>query len=270
MKNKALTLSIVIPVYNDKNHLKKCLDSIAKQSVMPDEVIVVDNNSNDGSCELARLFPFVRVIKEKKQGVVFARNAGFDAVQTDLIGRIDSDTILPVSWVEYIKGFYSNPDNHNQALTGGGYFYNIRMPKFTSWWQDQVVFRCNRLLLGHYILYGSNMAITREQWLDVRVDVCDNIDMHEDLDLAIHLHKIGYEITYHENLKVGVLMRRVITNRQELWGNMMWWPKTLKLHGKKTWVLGWLGAVFFYVLSPIGPITEKMARLAGRTPLSEN
>src|SRR5438132_12112385 len=105
---KALSLSLVIPVYNDERYLKACLDAIAMQTVSPDEVIVVDNNCDDGSMQLASEYPFVKIVKEKIQGKVYARNAGFNAAKGDIIGRIDTDTVLPQYWVKYVKDFYTH------------------------------------------------------------------------------------------------------------------------------------------------------------------
>ena len=58
-KNK-LTLSIVIPVFNEQRYIKACLDSIAAQTVKPDEVIVVDNNSTDKTVQIAKKYKFDR------------------------------------------------------------------------------------------------------------------------------------------------------------------------------------------------------------------
>ena len=257
MPRNTLTLSLVIPAYNEENHLKACLDSVAAQTLKPDEVIVVDNNSTDRTVKIARQYKFVTVIKESRQGVVFARDSGFNAAKSDLIGRIDADTVLPHDWVARVKSFFADPQHAEHGLTGGCYFYNIRFPHMCGWWQGQIAFRVNRLLLGHYILFGSNMALPKQMWLQVKDNVCDDIDVHEDLDLAIHLHRLGHPITYHESLKVGVKMRRVFENREELWPNLQWWPNTLKRHGIGTWRLGWIGAAFLYISSFIfGPFQK--------------
>jgi glycosyltransferase involved in cell wall biosynthesis len=256
MPSKILTLSIVIPVYNEHAHLKACLDAIASQTVKPLEVIVVDNNSTDDSMQIAKQYKFVKILHEKQQGVVFARNVGFKAANADIIGRIDSDTILPINWVEQVLKFYEDGKHDQYALSGGCYFYNLSLPHFAGWWQGQIAFRLNRLLMGHYILFGSNMAITSEQWRRVERIVCIDSRVHEDLDLAIHLNSLGFKIAYHENLRVGVLMRRVLSGRNQLWANLQLWPETLKRHNKKTWVFGWVGAVLLYVLSPIVVATE--------------
>lgn len=269
MPTNNLSLSIVIPAYNEENHLKSCLDAIAKQTEKPDEVIVVDNNSTDRTVEIAEAYAFVTVIKESKQGVVFARDKGFNRAASQIIGRIDADSILPPGWVRYVKRFYSKPDHSNHALTGGCYFYNVRLPQFAGWMQGQIAFRMNRLLMGHYILFGSNMAMPKTIWNDVKSLVCHDNQIHEDLDLAIHAHQAGYVITYREGLKVGIKMRRVRSNRHELWQNNMLWPNTLRRHGRWTWVIGWLGAVWLFINVPIVMGAEKLARLFGRAPIDD-
>lgn len=248
-KNKPLTLSIIIPAYNEERHLRRCLESVAAQKIKPDEVIVVDNNSSDTTADIARSLPFVTVIQEKKQGIVHARNAGFNASTSDIIARIDADTILPKAWTKKVLEFYSNNHHKNHALTGGGYFYNVHFPprKVVGWVLSQIAFRFNRFLMGHYILWGSNMAITRGQWQAVQGLLCIRTDIHEDLDLAIHLHRLDYEISYRARLKVGVEMKRVFYDRSALYANMLWWPRTLRAHGNWRWVMGWLGAQGLYI-----------------------
>lgn len=49
-----LTLTLVIPVFNEEHQIKGCLDAVASQTVMPDEVIVVDNNCTDRTIEIAQ------------------------------------------------------------------------------------------------------------------------------------------------------------------------------------------------------------------------
>lgn len=246
-----------------------CLDAVAAQTVPPEEVIVVDNNSSDETVKLARQYSFVTVVTEPKQGVLWARNSGFDAAKNAIICRIDADTVLPPDWIAYVKRFYTDPTHTDHTLTGGAYFYNVRLPRLNGWVQGQIAFRANRLLLGHYITYGSNMALPAKVWRAVRNEVCTTPHIHEDLDLAIHLHRAGYTIDYRENLRVGVKMRRVRSNRAELWENMMWWPRTLRWHGKKTWIFGWLGAVILYVFSPVVSLIEQVARIIRAKPLDE-
>ncbi len=249
--NKALTLSIVIPAYNEENHLRACLDAIAAQTLAPQEVIVVDNNSHDKTAQIAAEYKFVRLISEKQQGIFYARNAGFDTARSDIIGRIDADTIIPPDWVGRIVEFYKDTTHQDHAFTGGGYFYNVPLPLLSSWLLDQIAFRMNRLIMGHYILHGSNMALPKKVWKAVKPSLCERTDIHEDLDIAIHLHRGGYPITYKPKVRVGIKLRRVFENPSERWGNLKLWPKTLRVHDLPGWVLGYAGAVLLHVLTPI-------------------
>jgi len=260
-----LTLTIVIPVYNEAAHLGACLEAIAAQTVKPDEVIIVDNNSTDASIEIAEKYPFVTVIKEKKQGIVFARDAGFNAAKSEIIGRIDGDTRLPKNWVEKVHNFYKNDKHRGYALTGGGYFYNMRAPRFNGWIQSQLAYRFNRLIVGFYILWGSNMAFTREQWLAVRDQVCHDVFIHEDLDLAIHLHRNGYQIRYRTDIKAGVYLKRIYENRGEQNEHLERWPKTLHLHHFPLWWLSISGNILLkYLVQPFAIATEYASRAIGR------
>lgn len=270
-RTKALKLSIVIPVYNEENYLGACLDSIAAQLEQPDEVIVVNNNSTDRTVAIARRYDFVRIIKEPLQGVAFARTTGFNAARGDIIGRLDADSVLPPNWVSYIKQFYGDPSHADTAWTGGGYFYNLRLRRLVSLVQTVLIFGFNHLLLGYFVLWGSNQALPRRLWQAVADDCLTEPGIHEDIDLAIHLHKAGFKIRYDRRLLVGAMMRRMRSNRQNLWDYLQWWPRTLRRNGYKTWPLCWLvGVCLIYAASPLPVLTEKLARLLGRRPLSDD
>jgi glycosyltransferase involved in cell wall biosynthesis len=248
---KALALSLIIPAYNEEQHLKDCLDSVASQTQLPDEVIVVDNNSTDRTVEIAKSYPFVRLLKAKQQGIVYARNAGFNAARSNLIGRIDADSVLPPNWVEEILAFYTSPEHHNSALTGGGTYYNVPFPHLSRLAFDFLAFRVNRIALGHHFLYGSNMVLPQDIWRDVKKMVCVRTDIHEDVDLAIHVHELGYQIVYRYSFQVGTKLRRVFQDHDKLWAVLMLWPQTYRVHGKPIWVTGWIGAILLYILTPL-------------------
>ncbi len=265
-QQKPLTLSVIIPVYNEEYYLADCLQSIAKQTILPDEVIVVDNGSTDNTVGVARQFPFVSLIHEPRRGIAFARDAGFNVATGDIIGRIDADSRPLPGWVEHIKRYYRKPERANNSLSGRGYYYNLRWPKAVGLAQHIIAFKGNRLIMGGYILWGSNMAIPRRVWLDVQGLVCHRRDIHEDIDLSIHLKDKGYRVDYRKSMLVGVEMRRVLTDRAELWPNLMWWPRTFRAHHYKTWPLALLGACMLYALTPFALLVEKLAILLGREP----
>ncbi|HYH74730.1 MAG TPA: glycosyltransferase family A protein [Candidatus Saccharimonadales bacterium] len=258
-------VSIVIPAHNEEGRLRACLESIAAQTSRPYEVIVVDNNSTDTTTAIAASFPFVRIVSEAQQGIVFARNAGFDAATGDIIGRIDADVTMPSNWVAHIQAFYADAAHWRQAWSGAGFFYNIPLPRLMSWGYAFLAFRLNVVLSGSSTLWGSNMAITREQWLAVRQGVHLRTDIHEDLDLSLHIADGGYTIIYDSRLKTRAELRRVMSERGKLWGYVQWWPNTLRAHRKHTWILCWLISVM--VLYPglyTLVVLDALARAMGR------
>ncbi len=193
MSNKSLTLSIVIPAYNEERYIGACLDSIAAQTITPDEVIVVDNNSIDKTVSIAQKYRFVKILYEPRQHQVFAQATGFNAAKGDVLGRIDADSILPPDWTEKItKAFES--DAALVAVTGGADPYDV-----PAKWLGSVIFHgyiyVAGVVAGHRLLWGSNCAIRADGWRKIKHKVMMRPDIWEDYDMAFclkHHGKIGY------------------------------------------------------------------------------
>ncbi|HTE58329.1 MAG TPA: glycosyltransferase family 2 protein [Verrucomicrobiae bacterium] len=200
------SLSIIIPVYNEEHHIQRCLEALAAQTVLPDEVILVDNNSTDKTRDMTKQFPFVRVLHEKTQGVVFARDTGFDAAKSDIIGRIDGDTILPPHWVQTVKKLMQ--DQHYAAVNGPVFYYDMPFSPRNYWIDHQVRKYLYRGAPHAPFLFGSNSALRKSAWKKVRKEVCHVRAMHEDLDLAIHLTRADLPIRYDKRLLAGTSSRR--------------------------------------------------------------
>jgi glycosyltransferase involved in cell wall biosynthesis len=211
MINKKLTLTIVIPAYNEQHQLSACLDSIALQSELPDEVIVVDNNSMDKTCEIAKKYKFVKLLKEKRQGIVFARNKGFNEASSHLIGRIDADTILGHDWVAMTKKNYLQAGSPRfYAATGPSSFHNAATKHLWYPLHRIFYFWSSRALMGHNTLSGSNMFVTKALWDKVQNIVCLRTDIHEDMDLALHINRQGVNINFIKTAKNSMAGRKVL------------------------------------------------------------
>lgn len=106
-------ISVIIPVYNVKPYLARCLDSVRAQTFSDLEIILVDDGSTDGSADVcdqyAALDTRVRALHQENQGASAARNAGIDAATGACIAFIDSDDeILPQMMETLYVGLVEN------------------------------------------------------------------------------------------------------------------------------------------------------------------
>jgi glycosyltransferase involved in cell wall biosynthesis len=185
-------VSVVIPVRNEELVIGPCLYSLLNQEAMPDEIIVVDNASDDRTVEVVGRFDSVHILRETRKGIVFARNTGFDDATGEIIARCDADSRLPRDWIARITDTLVDPGV--LAVTGPADFYDlpIWIRSVASAGFRWIYFNGSRWMLRHETLYGSNMALTKEAWYRVRDEVCtDERVIHEDIDLAIHLSQHG-------------------------------------------------------------------------------
>lgn len=224
-----MKISIIIPVYNEAESLNACLEAIAAQNTAPYEVIVVDNNSTDETAEVARQFRFVRLLTETRQGVVHARNTGFDAARGSIIGRIDADTILPADWTKRISELFN--DKAVTALSGAPHYYDFALHSVADAADHRLRSHLARQLGDVNFLWGANMAIRRSAWLKVRSKLCSHADLHEDFDLGIHLQEDGYYVAYDESLVAGVSSRRIDMGFRAFVRYTMASPRTYAKHG---------------------------------------
>ncbi|HSX52813.1 MAG TPA: glycosyltransferase family A protein [Patescibacteria group bacterium] len=212
--DNSLTLSIVIPVYNEQRYIKACLEAIAAQTIKPLEVIVVDNNSIDKTVEIAQKFPFVRVIKEPKQGRGYARSAGFDAARGDIIGRIDADSLIYGDWAERVIGDFK--DDNIGGITGLGKTNVILgLPGlYTTFW-SRVYFWTTHSLFRADTMWGANMAIRKSTWVKAREAITlDDSIVHEDQDLSMVVLGLGMKIIQDNDLLIMTSGR-----------SYLYWPK---------------------------------------------
>ena len=89
------TISVVVPAYNPGELLAETLASLDAQTRQPDEVLVVDDGSNDGSIgPVLERFPAARLIRQENGGVGAARNCGAANTSGDLLTFLDADDLL--------------------------------------------------------------------------------------------------------------------------------------------------------------------------------
>ena len=100
------TISVIVPVYNTKRYLPKCLDSIASQTFTDFEVLMIDDGSTDGSGEICEQYSrndsrFI-TIHQSNQGVSVSRNNGLQRARGKYISFVDSDDYIHPQMLELL------------------------------------------------------------------------------------------------------------------------------------------------------------------------
>jgi glycosyltransferase involved in cell wall biosynthesis len=199
-----MKFSLVIPAYNEEKQIVGCLESIARQTVLPDEVILVDNNCKDATVKLAKQFSFVKVIQEEKQGRGYARSAGFTAATGEVIGRIDADSRLEQHWIERVKLRFEQ-DEDLAGLTGIGItsflpgiaFLRSTLFSRSYYWFVHAEFRT-------ITMWGATMALRKDAWDQVKDKVClDDNQVHEDQDISLWIAASGGKIIQDNAVRIS-------------------------------------------------------------------
>lgn len=108
--------SIVIPAYNAARCLPETLATIVAQTTAPDEVIVVDDGSVDGTADVASAHPVVtRVLTRENGGICPARNDGIEASTGELVFNLDADDLWHPEYLERMIGLMTD---HPEASSG--------------------------------------------------------------------------------------------------------------------------------------------------------
>jgi GT2 family glycosyltransferase len=101
-----MTASIVVPNWNGRDWLPRCLEGLAAQSLTPREVIVVDNGSTDDSLGYLRAaHPDVRILElGRNTGFAHAVNRGIEAAGAELVALVNTDVVPVPDWLARLVG----------------------------------------------------------------------------------------------------------------------------------------------------------------------
>jgi glycosyltransferase involved in cell wall biosynthesis len=231
------TVSIVIPAYNEERTIRACVVAAIEQTEPADEIIVVNNKSTDSTAAMLHALqtefpdaPLIVVDQNDEQGITPTRNAGFNAATGEVLGRIDADSILEPEWVAEVKRLFTDPTV--DAATGPMIYYDMPLRRFGARADDNMRRALLKLTKEYHFVFGSNMAIRASAWRDIRDHVCNDADaeMHEDLDLGIHLFDRGHKIVYGSKMVSGMSARRLDSNPKDYLRYVMRWEKTYDHH----------------------------------------
>lgn len=169
-------ISVVVPLYNKAPFIRECLDSIGAQSLLPLEVIVVDDGSGDGGAELVEDWaattqrPKARLIRQANAGVSVARNRGLQEAAGSFVALLDADdlwepTFLEEAWkaiggepgADAVFGHIIERGKGVERVLLPSGSHPREVPDYPSWF------------MGHrgYGLWSSNTLVRKSLLLDI-------------------------------------------------------------------------------------------------------
>ena len=227
-------LSVIIVNYNGKAYLLRTLESIFKNLTNLDyEVVVVDNDSSDGSVEsVKKAFPSVKLIAlPYNTGFSRGNNEGVRQASGRYLLILNNDTYLPKGTVErllsakksspdcaIVAPLVFNPDNSLQFSWGKdlNLFSEVFMKFFAEKWY-RLLFKIKRGKLSRNVdwVSGACFLIDRDLYQKVR-GFDENFFMYkEDADLGRRLRQLGYRICLNSEARVIHYLRQSTSQYSE-------------------------------------------------------
>lgn len=199
-----MTISVVIPAYNEEKLLPQTLASINKLSRTPDEIIVVNASSTDKTAAIAKQNG-AKVIIVEKRTIGYSRQVGLKAAKSDIVAFTDADAILPLDWLTRMERFLKEPGVV-------GVFGGFRVPDGPWWYRIFINILQPPLNVFYFSILripmatGQNMAFYKQKALSVG-GFPEEFKIAEDIEIARRLMKVG-KIVFRQDFYVWASGRR--------------------------------------------------------------
>jgi GT2 family glycosyltransferase len=183
------SVSLVIPVYNQLDYTRQCLDSIARYTDQPYELIVVDNASTDGTQEFLRDVKATIITNQHNLGCAKAWNQGVRASHGDVIGILNNDIVVTKGWIEGLLKFMEKADHGIVSPAAREEYLNYDLDAYAT----EFTGLCKDATRAE--LYGACLVIKRDVF--DRVGLFDDTFVYggcEDIDFIWRAQRAGFSI----------------------------------------------------------------------------
>ena len=121
-----MKISIIIPVYNCEEYIKKCIDSIIEQTYKDFEVIIINDGSTDNTNYILneyKNYSNIIIINQNNHGVSYSRNVGLEKAKGNYICFIDGDDYIDKDYLSTLAS-HNNNDKYDWIISGIFDFHN--------------------------------------------------------------------------------------------------------------------------------------------------
>jgi glycosyltransferase involved in cell wall biosynthesis len=194
-----VTVSIVIPAYNEEKYIGRLLASLKKlpkENIL--EILIVDNSSSDKTCEVVRIVSLgtdefdrkIRLLEEPRKGVAWARTRGVQEARGEIIAFLDADTCVTDEWFSKLLGYFSS--KKIVCVSGPTYYYDVsffvRIGVSIYWWIASVIVA--RIITGYMGIF-ANLAVRADSLKKIG-GIDTSVEFYgDDTNIARRLSKVG-------------------------------------------------------------------------------
>lgn len=194
-----ITISFICTVLNEEKTVKKLLDSLEKQSVLPDEIIVVDGGSSDGTVaelkvQSSKLKVPLRILKRPGNRAV-GRNEAIKQAKGEIILCSDSGCELDKNWVKEMTSSFKNVD------VVSGYYKGVYTTIFQKCLTPYVLVMEDRIDENNFLPAARSMAFSKRIWEKVG-GFPESFSHNEDYVFAKELRKQKAKIVFNKKALV--------------------------------------------------------------------
>ncbi|MCP9819745.1 glycosyltransferase [Synechococcus sp. Cruz-9H2] len=236
-------VSVVVCAYNADRTIDTCLAALETVRYPNYEVIVVNDGSNDGTLDICRKYPYIRLICQENKGLSVARNVGLEAATGEIVAYTDADCDVDPDWITYlVHGFRIT----GEVAVGGP---NLPPP------EDSLVPSAVAVSPGgptHVLIddmeaehiAGCNMAFKADVLRDLGGFDAQYRAAGDDVDICWRLQDAGHSIGFSPSAQVWHFRRNTVKdyfNQQRGYGKaeaMVYYkhPERFNLLGQARWL----------------------------------
>lgn len=194
LKNKPY-ISIITACLNRVDFIEKAIQSVLQQNFESYEHIIIDGGSTDGTLDLLKQYPHLRVISEPDAGVYDAMGKGIQLAQGMIIGLLNSDDYYEKNILKTVSNMFLN--NEIDAICGDALFINEQGGKFGLTKSINNEEMLSRILYGPPII---NAWFFKRNFINELMPFNKNYPLAADRDLLIRAYAKGIRISNYDGV----------------------------------------------------------------------